>query len=56
MSGTRGTAWSSSTATWTYIPAGADWEVRDWPEEDMLYAWGPDLPDDFLTNFEAVEG
>ncbi len=39
-----------------YIPAGADWEVRDWPEEDMLYAWGPDLPDDFLTNFEAVEG
>jgi len=38
-----------------YIPAGTDWEARDWPAEDMLYAWGPDLPEDFLVNFEAVD-
>ncbi len=35
-----------------YIPAGINWRPRDWPVEDSFYAWGPDMPDDFVTNYE----
>ncbi|MFT5181101.1 MAG: catechol 2,3-dioxygenase-like lactoylglutathione lyase family enzyme [Alphaproteobacteria bacterium] len=37
-----------------YIPAGYDWQARDWPLDDALYRWGPKMPDDFVTNFELV--
>lgn len=36
-----------------YIPDGYEWEARDWPEEDSLYIWGPNVPDDFIVNFET---
>jgi len=37
-----------------YIPAGQVWEAKDWPPEDSLYVWGPDVPADFGANFEAT--
>jgi len=36
-----------------YIPADAQWDTRDWPPQDALYAWGPHVPDDFARNFEG---
>lgn len=36
-----------------FIPGGSDWPAADHPAEDSLYVWGPDLPPDFITNFEA---
>ena len=36
-----------------YIPADYDWEARDWPEERAFSLWGPEVPDDFIENFEA---
>lgn len=37
-----------------YIPAGHAWEGGDWPPEDSLYLWGPDVPEIFLTNTEEL--
>ena len=37
-----------------YIPADADWTPKNYPAADALYAWGPDVPDDFGVNFEAA--
>lgn len=37
-----------------YIPADYDWEARDWPEERAFSLWGPEVPDDFIENFEAA--
>jgi catechol 2,3-dioxygenase-like lactoylglutathione lyase family enzyme len=36
-----------------YIPADCDWEAVDHPPEDSFYLWGPELPKDFVTNYEA---
>ncbi|OGA96073.1 MAG: metapyrocatechase [Betaproteobacteria bacterium RIFCSPLOWO2_12_FULL_66_14] len=36
-----------------YVPAGQRWAGGDWPAEDSLYLWGPDVPEIFLTNSEA---
>ncbi|SEO08641.1 catechol 2,3-dioxygenase [Duganella sp. CF517] len=36
-----------------FIPAGAVWPAGDYPPEDSLYVWGPDLPADFITNHEV---
>ena len=35
-----------------HIPANMLWEANDWPTESSLYLWGPDVPEDFATNFE----
>jgi len=35
-----------------YIPAEVKWEAQDWPPQDALYAWGPNVPEDFGKNFE----
>jgi len=37
-----------------YIPANYDWPSADYPPEDSLYVWGPDVPEDFVRNYEAV--
>ena len=39
-----------------YIPAGMEWQGGDWPPEDSLYLWGPDVPPIFLTNTEEHLG
>lgn len=37
-----------------HIPAGAAWPAADYPPEDALYAWGPDLPAEFIDNHEIA--
>ena len=37
-----------------FIPADLDWPAADHPPEDSFYVWGPPVPEDFLTNFEAA--
>ncbi|WP_420993088.1 VOC family protein [Cupriavidus sp. 30B13] len=36
-----------------YISAGRDWPSGDFPPEDSLYQWGPDVPPYFTHNTEA---
>ncbi len=36
-----------------YIADDAKWNALDWPAEDSLYLWGPDVPADFVENFDA---
>ncbi|WP_299449983.1 VOC family protein [uncultured Pigmentiphaga sp.] len=35
-----------------YIAAGQEWPAGDHPAEDSLYAWGPDVPEEFVFNAE----
>ena len=37
-----------------YIADDTKWQARDWPAEDSLYLWGPDVPPDFVQNFDAA--
>jgi catechol 2,3-dioxygenase len=36
-----------------YIPVTCDWPAADQPPDDSFYAWGPNVPDDFVHNYEA---
>ena len=36
-----------------YVPATCDWESGDHPPEDSFYVWGPNVPADFIHNYEA---
>ncbi|KAA5842466.1 metapyrocatechase [Pseudomonas chlororaphis] len=35
-----------------FIDAGVDWPAGDYPPENSLYLWGPDVPDYFVVNSE----
>lgn len=37
-----------------FVEAGAEWPTADHPPEDALYVWGPELPSDFVTNYELA--
>jgi catechol 2,3-dioxygenase-like lactoylglutathione lyase family enzyme len=37
-----------------FVPAGFAWPAADHPLEDSLYVWGPELPADFVTNYECL--
>jgi len=37
-----------------YIPVTCDWNSGDYPPEDSIYLWGPEMPKDFITNHEAA--
>src|SRR4026207_2440407 len=37
-----------------YVPATCDWKGGDQPGEDAFYAWGPNVPEDFVRNHEAT--
>jgi hypothetical protein len=37
-----------------FVAPGAQWPSRDHPAEDAIYVWGPDMPADFVKNFEMV--
>lgn len=39
-----------------YVPGGFEWPHADHPPEDSFYAWGPAVPEDFITNFEVRNG
>jgi catechol 2,3-dioxygenase-like lactoylglutathione lyase family enzyme len=47
-----GCAWWEYSAHIDYVPAGAEWKSGDFPPEDSVYLWGPDLPADFIENSE----
>ena len=32
-----------------------DWEAGDYPPEDGIYLWGPEMPSDFVHNYEAAD-
>lgn len=36
-----------------YIPLYQDWESRDSEPEDSIYLWGPEIPEDFVHNYES---
>lgn len=36
-----------------YVSAGESWSAGDFPPEDSLYLWGPDVPDYFIRNTEV---
>ena len=38
-----------------YVAANVEWPSGDYPAEDSLYVWGPDVPDDFVVNYEIQE-
>ncbi|MFG1344081.1 VOC family protein [Xanthobacter autotrophicus DSM 431] len=35
-----------------YIPSDCDWASGDYPGEDAIYLWGPNIPDGFIFNHE----
>lgn len=47
-----GGAWWEFSCHIDYIPSGTTWQAGDYPPEDALYLWGPDLPADFIENAE----
>lgn len=46
-------SYSEYSADIDYIPVTHDWEAGDYPPEDSIYLWGPQAPDDFVTNYEV---
>lgn len=46
-------SWSEYSADIDYISVDHDWQSKDHPEEDGIYVWGPELPEDFVHNYEA---
>jgi len=37
-----------------YVPSTIDWVGEDHPAEDALYVWGPEVPDEFIKNYEQT--
>ncbi|HEX4410609.1 MAG TPA: VOC family protein [Xanthobacteraceae bacterium] len=46
-------SFSEYSADIDYVPVTTDWASGDHPPEDSFYAWGPNVPDDFVHNYEA---
>jgi catechol 2,3-dioxygenase-like lactoylglutathione lyase family enzyme len=46
-------SFSEYSADIDYVPVDCDWPSGDHPGEDSFYAWGPNVPDDFVHNYEA---
>ncbi|MDQ3060019.1 MAG: VOC family protein [Pseudomonadota bacterium] len=44
--------WWELSAHIDYIEKDADWVVANFSDEDSLYLWGPDLPEEFPVNVE----
>ena len=38
-----------------YIGSDVQWAMGDHPPADSFYLWGPDAPEDFITNYELEE-
>ena len=36
-----------------FVPADLEWPAADHAPEDSFYVWGPAVPEDFVTNYEA---
>ena len=46
-------SYSEYSADIDFVPVDCDWKAQDNPPEDSFYAWGPNVPDDFVHNYEA---
>ena len=46
-------SYSEYSADIDFVPADCDWPSGDHPPEDSFYGWGPDVPEDFVNNYEA---
>jgi catechol 2,3-dioxygenase len=46
-------SYSEYSADIDYIPATCDWQDGDQPADDCFYAWGPNVPEDFVHNYES---
>lgn len=46
-------SYSEYSADIDYIPVDCDWQAGDYPPEDSIYLWGPEMPADFVHNYEA---
>ena len=46
-------SYSEYSADIDYIPSTCDWDAGDYPPEDSIYLWGPEIPKDFIVNHEA---
>ena len=47
-------SYSEYSADIDYIPKTQTWQAGDHDPEDSFYLWGPNVPDDFVTNYEAT--
>jgi catechol 2,3-dioxygenase-like lactoylglutathione lyase family enzyme len=45
-------SYSEYSADIDYIPPTCNWDAGDYPPEDSIYLWGPELPMDFIINHE----
>ena len=45
-------SWCEYSFDIDHISADLDWVAADHPGEDSFYAWGPEVPADFVTNHE----
>jgi catechol 2,3-dioxygenase-like lactoylglutathione lyase family enzyme len=48
-------SWSVPSFDIDHIPASVDWPASTQSPEDGFYLWGPDVPPDFITNYEAAD-
>lgn len=46
-------SWCEYSCDIDYVPAGVEWVAGNHPPEDSLYLWGPDVPEEFVVNYEA---
>ena len=46
-------SYSEYSADIDYIPHDCDWQAGDFPPEDSIYLWGPEMPKDFVHNYET---
>jgi len=46
-------SYSEYSADIDFIPHDCDWDAGNHPAAASLFAWGPNLPDDCIQNFEA---
>ena len=46
-------SYSEYSADIDYVPVTCDWQGGDQPADDSFYAWGPNVPEDFVHNYET---
>jgi catechol 2,3-dioxygenase-like lactoylglutathione lyase family enzyme len=46
-------SYSEYSADIDYVPVDCDWQCGDHDPADSFYLWGPDLPEDFVHNYES---
>jgi catechol 2,3-dioxygenase len=47
-------SYSEYSAGMDYVPSNKDWRATDQAVEDAMNLWGPNPPEDFAHNFEAI--